>query len=174
MPKLIIVCGLPGVGKTTLARELSRKLKICCLHKDSIKEKIYEGLELSTLEDSRKIGKPSIDVMLYLAEQQLGNGVDVIIEAPFIFTEDYHIFEAWKEKHNTDLFSVICSIDTKERSRRFNERERHHSHYDWKRVVDHFPENGEYDYAKIPGKQIRIRTDKSTKVLVEEIISQIE
>jgi adenylate kinase family enzyme len=40
MSKVIIVCGLPGSGKTTLSRELSKRLGIVCLHKDSIKEKL--------------------------------------------------------------------------------------------------------------------------------------
>ena len=43
MTKLIIICGLPGSGKTTLASELSKQTGIVCLHKDSIKEKLFEG-----------------------------------------------------------------------------------------------------------------------------------
>jgi len=99
MQKLIIVCGLPGSGKTTLAKELSRKLKITCIHKDSIKENLYEILELSTLEDSKRIGGQSIQLLYKLTEEQLENGLDLIIEAPFYFEEDYEIF-----KKITDLF----------------------------------------------------------------------
>lgn len=56
MSKLIIVAGMPGVGKTTLAKELSQKLNIPCLHKDSIKEKLYDSFGGNSLEDSKNIG----------------------------------------------------------------------------------------------------------------------
>lgn len=173
MQKLIIVCGLPGSGKTLLANEVSKKTGIVCLSKDMIKEKLYEGLNLSTFEDSKKIGKPSIDIMLHIAEQQLINGIDIIIEAPFNFSEDYLIFEEWKNKYNIELYSVICHIDTKERKRRFDERFRHRAHHDNMRISSFFPKN-EYDYAAIPGNQIRIKTNESVAKLAEKVILQLK
>lgn len=174
MTKLIIVCGLPGSGKTTLARELSKKLRIPCICKDDIKEKLYESMKLSTLDDSKRIGKPSIDVMLYLAEQQLINKIDVIIESPFNFSEDYPLFEVLVEKYNLDLYSIICSIDFNKRKERFLTRERHSAHHDNQRILDHLPESKtEYDYASMPGKQIRIITNKKANELVRGIVREI-
>lgn len=173
MPKLIIVCGLPGSGKTVLADEISKRTGIACLHKDSIKEKLFEGLALSTLEDSKRIGKPSVDVMLYLAEQQIANGVDVIIEAPFNFPEDYQTFNDWALRYGVELYSVICSIDSEERKRRVETRERHGAHFDGSRTQDFFPEK-EYDYVAAPGRQIRILTDRSLPELAKKVISQLD
>lgn len=170
MTKFIIVCGLPGSGKTTLACELSKKLKVVCIHKDSIKERLYESLKLSTLEDSKMIGKPSVDIVLYLAEEQLKNGIEVMIEAPFNFPEDYSFFIKLKEKYNLDLISIICSIGKEERIKRFSERERHNSHHDNERIADY--ENG-FDYAEMPGRQMRIITNKPVDILVEEIVAQL-
>jgi len=172
MHKLIIVCGLPGSGKTVLADELSRKTGIACLHKDSIKEKLFEGLDMSTLEDSKRIGKPSVDVMLYLAEQQIANGVDVIIEAPFSFPGDYELFLQWRDQYGINLYSIICSIGSEERKRRVETRERHGAHFDSSRSHDFFPEK-EYDYVDIPGKQIRVCTDKPVAYLVDQVISEL-
>src|SRR6266702_3779913 len=170
MLKFIIVCGLPESGKTTLSKELSKKMGIVCIHKDSIKEKLFESMGLLTLEDSKHIGKPSVDVALHLAEDQLKNGIDIILESPFYFSEDWVIFRAWQEKYKLELYSVICSIDFEERKRRFRERKRHHAHFDNERIVDHLAGGVEYDYAEIPGKQIRITTNMPTDMLVEKVI----
>lgn len=174
MTKLIIICGFPGSGKTTLARELSKKLKICCIYKDSIKERLYETLGLSTLEDSKKIGKPSVEVMLHLAEQQLTNEVDIIIESPFYFEEDFILFEKWKGEYNIDIYSIICSIDEAERENRFNIRPRHHAHHDNERNFNVLSKEQSDVYKKIPGNQIWVKTNKPVAELVEEIISKIK
>lgn len=170
MSKLIIVCGAPGSGKTTLARELSKKLGIVCLHKDSIKEQLYESMKMTSLEDSKKIGKPSVDIMLRLAKEQIKNGVDIIIESPFYFEEDYDLFRFWQEKYNLDIYSVACSIDEKTRQKRFSKRGRHQAHHDTERdfkIVD-------YDYSSIPEEQIFIKTNAPTEKLVDEIVKKIK
>lgn len=171
MSKLIIVCGLPGSGKTTLAEKLSEKSKIVCLHKDSIKESLYDVLGLETLEDSRDIGKKSIELLYKLAEEQLSRGLDLMIEAPFRFEEDYAIFENWKEKFDLDLYSVICFVDNKERKNRFESRPRHNAHHHDERNPDW--ENEYFDYENIPGKQIRIKTDRGIDENIDYVLSEI-
>lgn len=172
MSKLIIVCGLPGSGKTTFATALSQKTGIVCLHKDAIKEQLFDSFGMSTLEDNKRIGKPSVDVMLHLAAQQIENGVDVMIEAPFNFPEDYAIFTAWAARYNVQLYSVICHVDVAERKRRCETRPRHAAHCDAARMRDFFPQT-EYDYAAVPGKHIRINTDQSVADLVERVVAEI-
>jgi len=173
MSKLIIVCGLPGSGKTTLAKELSKKMKITCIHKDSIKECLFDSFEFSTLDDSKKLGKPSILTLFRLAEEQIVNDINIIIEAPFNFSDDYQLFNQWKKKYNLEIISIICSVDREERKKRFRERERHHSHHDVDRKLYSSIDEVEYDYATIPGKQIRIKTELNVNDLVGNIISQI-
>lgn len=170
MSRLIIICGLPGSGKTTLAKKLSERLKVACIHKDTIKEALYSGLGLTTLEDSKKIGKPSVEIMLAIAAQQIENGVDVIIESPFNFSDDYELFEKWQEAYDLIVYSIICSIDGKERERRFLTRSRHEAHHDQARVLS----GQDFSYSGIPGIQIRVSTDLPVNILVDSIISQIK
>jgi predicted kinase len=171
MTRLIIICGLPGTGKTTLADELSKKLGIFCLHKDSIKEVFYEGLNCSTLEDSRKLGSPSVKAILKLAEENLARGIDVILESPFNFPSDEKIFKKWKDKYDLSIFSIILQLDEVEREKRFTLRERHKSHHDKERLRNYKEAPGDYQY--MPEKKIFVTTDKPVEELIKIILELI-
>jgi predicted kinase len=170
--KLVIICGLPGSGKTTLARELSKKINIPCLHKDSIKESLYDIFKMKTLEDSKSIGKKSVDLLFDLTEEQLERGLDLMIEAPFNFSEDYNLFEKWQTKYNLNLYSVICSIPSKTRKDRINDRPRHRAHHDTER--GNFLMNIQCNYKNIPGKQIKIITNETVEILTKAVIDQLK
>ena len=142
------------------------------MHKDSIKDVLFEGLNLSTIEESKYIGKPSIDVMLRLTQEQIVNDIDVIIEAPFNFPEDYALFREWEDRYGITLYSFICCIDTEERRRRIKSRARQGAHFDKSRMEDFFPEK-EYNYTEIPGKQVRICTDRPMANLIKEAIVEL-
>jgi predicted kinase len=178
MSKLIVVCGLSGVGKTTLVNRLSKELKILALQKDFFKESIYDSMSFSTLKDSKKLGKSSIDLVFQLAEQAIKNEVDVIIEGMFSFQEDVDLLEKWKEKYNIGIYTIICSIDEKSRKERYLNRannDRHVSHHDLERIENQKTEKDcamfmkDFDYDRMPGKKIKVVTDKPIHKLVEKI-----
>ncbi len=170
MSKLIIVCGLPASGKTTFATELSRQINIVCLHKDSIKESLYINTGSTTLDDSRRVGLLSVRLLLELAEGIIANDIDVILEAPFSYAEDYHIFDKWISKYDVVVYNIICSTPTKELKDRFNSRPRHHAHHDPERV---YSPQDESVYEKLPGKSIKITTNRPVKTLVREVIKDL-
>jgi len=173
MTKLIIVCGLSGVGKTTLADELSKKLKIFCLHKDSVKETFYDSLKINGLEESKKLGYPSVKAIIDLAEENLARGTDVILESPFNYPEDTKIFLGWRERYAIQIFTIILELDSNQRKIRMikRESERHASHYDNERHLEFL--EMQYDYSNMPDKKIFLTTDKPVNKLVEKVISQI-
>lgn len=173
MSKLIIVCGLTGSGKTTFAKALSKQLNIICLHKDSLKEDLYKSLELSTLEHSKKLGEISIDLLYGLVEEQIANDVDVILEAPLIFKEDYKIFEQWTKSYEVEVYVLICGIDESQRLIRFMSRERHTAHHDLERGMKATVKFDPKTYHLIPGKKIEITTNKPPEVLAKEVIREL-
>lgn len=166
MSKLIVVCGLGGSGKTTTAKELSKKLNIVCFHKDKIKAAIYDVLELLTPK--------AFDLLCYFAEEQLNNNVDLIIEGKFNFKNDASIFLQWQKKYKVDLFFIICNAENNIRKNRILSRERHVSHKEAdKKLLKQF-ETENFDYSIMPGKHIYITTDRPTMDIVNDIIIQLK
>lgn len=155
MSKVIIVCGQSGVGKTTLSSELSRRLNIFCIHKDTIKERLFDLLEGDSLEESRHVGMMSMELLFHLAEESTRNGVDIMIESPFNHPSNPEIFERWKKELNTEMKLIVCELeDEAEQKKRFFERvtsgTRHHSHRDFDRNW----EPGNFDYSVMPDPKL--------------------
>jgi predicted kinase len=63
----IVVAGIPGSGKTTLARPLARELGLPLISKDVIKEALFDALGTGELEWSQQLGRAAHRVMYALA-----------------------------------------------------------------------------------------------------------
>lgn len=79
---LIVIAGLPGSGKTTLARQLARAHRLALLAKDDIKEPLLDVLKGNAI-DSRRVSDASFQVLFHLARRLLDDGCDLIIEGNF-------------------------------------------------------------------------------------------
>ncbi len=87
-PKLIVVCGLPATGKSSLAKELRDQLGWPLFAKDQFKELLYDatdqGDEAYTRETSTMVGRQSIALLLMVARELLETNISCIIEANFL------------------------------------------------------------------------------------------
>jgi predicted kinase len=78
-PLLVLISGLPGTGKTTLARAIACDLGLPILAKDRIQ---------SALRRHGLAGRATVDgylLMLDLADEQLAVGIGVVLDAVFPF-----------------------------------------------------------------------------------------
>ncbi len=130
---LIVLGGLPGVGKTTIARELARQLDAVHIRIDSIEQAVREsGVTVVSLDDAGyRVGYAVADDNLRLGRIVVADSVN-----PLPVTRD-----AWREVANRAQATVVeveieCS-DSREHRRRVEEklREPGLSGPTWREVV---------------------------------------
>ncbi len=75
---IILICGLPGVGKTTLAKEVALLSKAVVLSTDKIRKELIRKPTYSR-EERRMI----YEIFLLIAKYLHNSGVDCILDATF-------------------------------------------------------------------------------------------
>jgi predicted kinase len=75
---IIVICGLPGVGKTTLARDLAPLINAVILSSDKIRKELVPRPTYT-----RQEVKLIYDVMMLLAKYLYDAGINFIIDATF-------------------------------------------------------------------------------------------
>lgn len=111
---LFIFAGLPGVGKTTLSREVARLSRAVYLRIDTIESALASStLAIRSAEDAGYVAAYG------LAEDNLRNGLDVVADSvnPIALTRDAWLSVAERAGCAATQIEVICS-DVEEHRRR--------------------------------------------------------
>ncbi|WOJ88872.1 AAA family ATPase [Methylocapsa polymorpha] len=113
---LVIFGGLPGVGKTTIARALAVRLKAVYLRIDTIEQAIRSSDVLAADAD---MGPTGYIVAYHLAADNLRMGRSVVADSvnSMALTRDAYKAVAEREAVNFLEVEVICSDKTEHRKR---------------------------------------------------------
>lgn len=134
-PALIIVNGLPGTGKTTLAKRLAADAALPIFSRDGLYETLYDALECRSNGLPPLLGSAAFALLYFVAGSALAAGQSLIIEQ-FFGRPALRTAELLHLQHTTDFepFQILCRTEGRvllERSlARAGTEERHASHQD--------------------------------------------
>jgi aminoglycoside phosphotransferase family enzyme/predicted kinase len=106
---LIILSGLPGTGKTSVAQELSQELAAVVLSTDEMRKRVLREFGYAERKKKRVY-----DEMFQVAQDQLIKGKNVILDATFFRQElrDKAFRIGQKCQERVFLVEVVCPEDT--------------------------------------------------------------
>jgi predicted kinase len=123
--RIVFVSGPPGAGKTTLALQLASLLGMSLVSKDTIKEAIWDALDLpaGSAEASARAGTAAMETLWALAAY--GDGM--ILEANFRPHSEYE--RGRLISLDANVVEVYCRCNPEEAARRFVERAKLAKHH---------------------------------------------
>jgi predicted kinase len=119
--RVIVVMGLPGAGKSTLAHELTRRYRLPVLAKDFIKESLLDVLGAPDAASSRTLSDASFAAMFRIAAEWVREGHGFILEGNFRPGE--HEAPLRNGLASAQVAQVLCHVPEEDRLARLAARE---------------------------------------------------
>lgn len=121
---VILINGLPGAGKTTLARVLGKELNVPVVSKDAIKETLAD-ISLGRIS-SRRLGEVSSETMWQLVSAIPDR---VIVESWWYRPRDLgFVTEGLAQSGNPNVVEIWCEVPSSLAWTRYRNRQRHEIH----------------------------------------------
>mgnify|MGYP003542539459 CR=1 FL=1 len=162
MAKVIVISGLPGSGKSTVAEGIAEKLKLPIFSVDPIESAILK----SGIKRSFDTGLAAYIVAETLASEQLSLGMSVVIDAVNSVKEARDMWRELSQKHASRLIIIECALDKDTHKQRIESRVRNMQgipEVTWNDV-----ENRRKEYLKWEDKRLVLDTSDS----IENILGQ--
>ncbi len=114
---LILICGLPGTGKSTLAKALTKKFHFIHFNTDIIRKKTLKRRTYSEKE------KAHVYEMLFAeTEKKLKKGKSIILDGTFYRDIKRKLAASLAKKYKTKFFIVECILNENEIRKRIEKR----------------------------------------------------
>lgn len=105
-PFIVTFSGLPECGKTEIARELSKDLKIYLLSNDYVRNYFYQFTTDYSEENRKKIEQQVRRINLYRITKLLLTGTSFAYDKDFNTEEQFKILQIAKKIRNMDLIKI--------------------------------------------------------------------
>ncbi len=160
---LIVVTGPPCAGKTTLAAQLGRDLSLPVIHRDVLKEILFDTLGVKDRAWSREVGGSSYDLLFSFLESLLQAGCPCIAESNFEIGRATDRLKGLCKTYGFTPLEILCTAEMKTLRERYLARlesGRHPGHVDHLNL-DEISErwaNNQSGSLKLGGQNIRVDT----------------
>ena len=171
--RFLVVSGLPGSGKTTLARRLAPALNLPLIDKDDILDQLFESKGIGDAAWRRALSRES-DLILQREAEQAHGAVLVSFWRLTGMPPDSGTPIDWLKLLSTALVNVHCHCSLSVAANRFLQRQRHPGHLDAESSFDQVFASLETLTHLAPldiGR--RIDVDTSREVNVDEIVRAV-
>jgi len=165
--KIILMSGLPGSGKSTIAESLAKELKLPIFSVDPIESSIIK----SGIKKSFETGLAAYVVADTLAAEQLKLGISVIIDAVNAIKEARDMWQKLSAKYNAKLIIIECILDTKIHKERLEERVR--NMHGMPEVTWEDVENRKKEYLPWQEERLVLDTSQSTEENLQKALDYI-
>lgn len=179
-PVLIIVSGPPCSGKTTLGRRLAADLHLPFIHKDGIKERLFDRLGTGDLDWSSRLSRASYDLLYDFAGAILKAGWSLVTEANFRPERENDYFLELQERCPYRPVQVLCRTDGAVLLERFRRRlaspGRHPGHLDTENEANLLPVllAGRHEPLAIGGPFFEIDTTDFAALNYDRILADLK
>jgi predicted kinase len=160
MPVIILFCGLPGVGKTTLARSVASLIDASLLSSDKIRK---EMIDYPTYSSSER--RLVYVVLIMLAKYLSGAGVDCILDATFNRERSRSEVREKLSQNDVRLFVIECICPEDVIIRRLRERRHDYSDADFSIYA-----KMKNIYEPVQGEHLVVDTSQPTEINVQKIL----
>lgn len=177
---LIIVSGFSCTGKTALAKKIGEHFSLPAFGRDDFKESLYDSLEYSDREWSKKLGVASYRLLYLVVEKILCSGSSIILESNFKAKPDAEKLEKLKDKYQCYLLQIHGHVEMSLALSRFENRaksgERHPGHVDhliYDEMESNFKQGG-YEVFDICDRTLKVDTTDFDRVNYEAIFKVVQ
>lgn len=133
MKTLVVVTGASCSGKTTLAETLGLELSLPALHRDVLKEALFDTLGSRDREWSRTLGAASYELLFSVLQTLLRAGCSCVVESNFEAERHGSRLRGLCDRYGFTPFEILLTADLETLQNRYKTRlsSRHVGHVDY-------------------------------------------